>query len=95
MANRRHRLFLRSGIGPNLTEDVLRGFYQRFGPVVDVYIPKDPVTRQPKGFAFVSFSEELPLNRAVRGPFYQCLCSVFIHIEGWKCALSRWLPAAS
>uniref|UniRef100_A0A453H1C5 RRM domain-containing protein n=1 Tax=Aegilops tauschii subsp. strangulata TaxID=200361 RepID=A0A453H1C5_AEGTS len=33
----------------------LRVPFERFGPVRDVYLPKDYYTREPRGFAFVEF----------------------------------------
>lgn len=38
--------------------DVLRDYFSRFGPLEDVYVPKDPSKSGHRGFAFITFREE-------------------------------------
>lgn len=42
-------------IPPTTTEEELLQFFQKHGPVADVFIPKDFVLKKNKGFAFVEF----------------------------------------
>lgn len=48
------KLFV-GGIPHNSTEAELQQYFEQFGPVSDVKIPKDPKRKRPKGYAFVTF----------------------------------------
>uniref|UniRef100_A0A3Q2YS66 Serine and arginine rich splicing factor 10a n=1 Tax=Hippocampus comes TaxID=109280 RepID=A0A3Q2YS66_HIPCM len=47
-------LFVRNISDESRPEDLRREF-GRYGPVVDVYIPLDFYTRQPRGFAYIQY----------------------------------------
>jgi RNA recognition motif-containing protein len=40
------------------TEETLQGVFEEFGEVYDCYIPLDPNTQRPRGFAFVTMDQE-------------------------------------
>jgi ATP-dependent DNA helicase RecG len=41
--------------------------FSQFGPVEDVIIPIDPITRRPRGFAFVEFEHSADAEKALKG----------------------------
>lgn len=45
-------------------EDLLQAF-EKYGEVGDVYIPRDPYTRENKGFAFVRYYEKRDAEDAI------------------------------
>uniref|UniRef100_A0A3B4BJI3 RRM domain-containing protein n=1 Tax=Periophthalmus magnuspinnatus TaxID=409849 RepID=A0A3B4BJI3_9GOBI len=47
-------LFVRNIADESRPEDLRREF-GRYGPIVDVYIPLDFYTRQPRGFAYIQY----------------------------------------
>uniref|UniRef100_A0AAY5KFQ8 RRM domain-containing protein n=1 Tax=Esox lucius TaxID=8010 RepID=A0AAY5KFQ8_ESOLU len=59
-------LFIRN-ISDECRPEDLRREFGRYGPIVDVYIPLDFNTRQPRGFAYIQY------------PLYQCKVLVNIH----------------
>ncbi|KAK1298618.1 Serine/arginine-rich splicing factor 33 [Acorus calamus] len=48
----------------NCRPEELRAPFERFGPVRDVYLPKDYYTGQPRGFAFVQFVDPYDASEA-------------------------------
>ena len=79
--NRKFRVFLRSGVTSDMPEPVLRAHFSQFGDILDVYIPKDVVTRQPRGFAYVSFDSEQGVEAAVSehiSGLNRCISNVFV-----------------
>lgn len=48
------RLFIRN-LSYTVTEEELEALFKRYGPLEEVHLSIDRVTRKPKGFAFVSF----------------------------------------
>jgi arginine/serine-rich splicing factor 2 len=53
------------GITNSTTTESLREAFSKFGNVGDVHIPKDSNTREPRGFAFVRFTEQSSLASAI------------------------------
>lgn len=47
------------------TEERMKAVFERFGPTVSVKIAYDPVTKQSRGFGFVSFTEQAHAQKAV------------------------------
>ena len=43
---------------PSPSVEEVKEAFAKFGPVRDVYIPKDMNTREPRGFAFIEFEDE-------------------------------------
>ena len=41
-----------------MTEGALRGYFEQFGAVSDVYLPKEYQSGRPQGFGFITFSAE-------------------------------------
>ena len=60
-----HRLFV--DVGYELSEHQLRQHFTKYGPVSDVYLPKHSMGRN-KGYAFVTFSSEQALSKALLDP---------------------------
>lgn len=48
----------------NCRAEDLRGPFKRFGPLRDIYLPKDYYTGQPRGFGFVQFLDPLDAEEA-------------------------------
>eukprot|EP00292_Cryptomonas_paramecium_P023086 CAMPEP_0113711342 /NCGR_PEP_ID=MMETSP0038_2-20120614/30699_1 /TAXON_ID=2898 /ORGANISM="Cryptomonas paramecium" /LENGTH=196 /DNA_ID=CAMNT_0000637579 /DNA_START=94 /DNA_END=681 /DNA_ORIENTATION=+ /assembly_acc=CAM_ASM_000170 len=49
----------------SVTTDEITARFAKFGKIVDAYIPFNPVTRQSKGMAFVSFDNEESVQAAL------------------------------
>ena len=58
-----HRMFL--NVGYDLTEKQVRAFFDTFGDVTDVYLPRQPNGRN-KGFGFATFSDAEALQAALK-----------------------------
>lgn len=65
MGRERHRVFVKSGVTAETTEELLKRHFATFGTVTDVYIPRSMPGPTPKGFAYVSFESEDAVQRAV------------------------------
>lgn len=65
MVRERHRVFVKSGVTAEITEEVLQRHFASYGSVIDVYIPKVMPAQTPKGFAYISFDCEESVQRAV------------------------------
>ncbi|XP_042146692.1 probable RNA-binding protein 19 isoform X1 [Ixodes scapularis] len=48
------RIFVRN-LSYTVTEDDIEALFKKFGPISEVHLSIDKITRKPKGFAFVSF----------------------------------------
>ena len=48
------KIFL-SGLNTKTTEQMLRRLFEKIGDLTDVYVPVEPQTKKPRGFAFVTF----------------------------------------
>ncbi|CAG7830076.1 unnamed protein product [Allacma fusca] len=48
------RIFLRN-LSYDTNEDEIKALFEKFGPVTEVHLPIDRITRQLKGFGFISF----------------------------------------
>lgn len=58
------RLFV-GNVNPKVTEDQLRRLFSKAGEVVEVRIPRDRESAQPRGFAFVEFADEEEAEQAL------------------------------
>ncbi|XVF75332.1 hypothetical protein PTKIN_Ptkin13bG0179500 [Pterospermum kingtungense] len=63
---RNHGSLLVRNISLDCRPEELRYAFERFGPVRDVYIPKDYYTGKPRGFAFVQFVDSYDAAEAQR-----------------------------
>jgi RNA-binding protein Musashi len=59
------------GLTPDTTQDSLKAFFSEFGTVEDVILMYDRETRRPRGFGFVSFSSEDPVDALVAKRFVE------------------------
>uniref|UniRef100_A0A5B6YZ54 Putative ELAV-like protein 3 isoform X1 n=1 Tax=Davidia involucrata TaxID=16924 RepID=A0A5B6YZ54_DAVIN len=42
-------------ISPSVTDEDFHSYFMKYGPIIDAYMPKDPVTKQPRGIGFVTY----------------------------------------
>ena len=54
-------------LGYNTDKEVVRSAFKEFGRVVDVYLPLDYMTKQPRGFAFVEMGDRRSAAAAIDG----------------------------
>ena len=45
------------GLSWQTTEDTMREYFTKFGPVVEAMVMRDPATKHSRGFGFVTFSD--------------------------------------
>ena len=68
------------GISWETTEDMLKDHFRSYGNVVGSVIAKDRMTGNPRGFAFVSFSDASALNKVLADThtiLARMVCSTF------------------
>lgn len=68
-------------------EDLRREF-GRYGPIVDVYIPLDFYTRQPRGFAYIQYPF---LKKKMFVLFFLLLMSLFQNRRFFSCTSFDWI----
>ncbi|XP_061615518.1 serine/arginine-rich splicing factor 10-like [Phyllopteryx taeniolatus] len=73
-------LFVRNISDESRPEDLRREF-GRYGPVVDVYIPLDFYTRQPRGFAYIQFEDVRDAEDALHSLDRKWVCGRQIEIQ--------------
>uniref|UniRef100_A0A3Q2G2I5 Serine and arginine rich splicing factor 10b n=1 Tax=Cyprinodon variegatus TaxID=28743 RepID=A0A3Q2G2I5_CYPVA len=72
-------LFVRNISDESRPEDLRREF-GRYGPVVDVYIPLDFYTRQPRGFAYIQYPFLMIFNLLLRSSSPRVTGRVSLHL---------------
>ncbi|XP_061903322.1 serine/arginine-rich splicing factor 10-like [Entelurus aequoreus] len=73
-------LFVRNISEESRPEDLRREF-GRYGPVIDVYIPLDFYTRQPRGFAYIQFEDVRDAEDALHSLDRKWVCGRQIEIQ--------------
>ncbi|XP_028255948.1 serine/arginine-rich splicing factor 10-like isoform X1 [Parambassis ranga] len=73
-------LFVRNISDESRPEDLRREF-GRYGPIVDVYIPLDFYTRQPRGFAYIQFEDVRDAEDALHSLDRKWVCGRQIEIQ--------------
>ncbi|MCO5597843.1 hypothetical protein L7F22_051927 [Adiantum nelumboides] len=63
----RNKIFVGKLPSETTTED-LRQYFNNFGRILDVFLPKDPKGKGHRGFAFVTFMDEGPADRVCHRP---------------------------
>ena len=58
-----NKLFIGGLNDQRLTETDLKSFFEQFGRVLSVYVPKDKETSRPKNFGFVTFDDYDPVDK--------------------------------
>lgn len=48
-----------------LLKDKLRDYFEKFGPVQDAVVMKDPVTKRSRGFGFITFDASIYVDIAL------------------------------
>ena len=70
------------GLSWDTGEDGLRSFFSQFGPIDETIIMRDPITKQPRGFGFVTFQDSASVDRLLQG-------GNFVQIDGRKVEVKR------
>lgn len=60
----RCKIFI-GGLSTNTDDRELRDIFEKYGKITDLFMPQDPSTRQPRGFAFITFSDDRDADDAV------------------------------
>lgn len=55
--NNKRKIFV-GGLSWSTTEDGLRAYFEKYGPVQDVVIMRDKFTGRSRGFGFVTFADD-------------------------------------
>lgn len=77
------KVFL-GGLSSNLTETDLRGFFSRYGKVMEVVIMYDQEKKKSRGFGFLSFETEDSVNN--------CVADHFVTLNGKSVEIKRAEP---
>jgi len=64
-SRRRHKLFV-GRLNPETTAGGLKRYFEKFGEVIDSYIPRDPESFRSRGFGFVTFLDPGCVDTAMR-----------------------------
>ncbi|XP_014220110.1 heterogeneous nuclear ribonucleoprotein 27C isoform X3 [Trichogramma pretiosum] len=80
------KVFL-GGLPSNVTETDLRGFFSRFGKVMEVVIMYDQEKKKSRGFGFLSFEDEDAVDR--------CVSEHFVNLNGKQVEIKRAEPRDS
>ncbi|KAL3583738.1 hypothetical protein D5086_014799 [Populus alba] len=59
------RIFV-ARIPPSVTETTFRSHFEKYGEIIDLYMPKDPKRTGHRGFGFVTFAEDGVADRVSR-----------------------------
>ncbi|KAJ3298164.1 hypothetical protein HK104_011085 [Borealophlyctis nickersoniae] len=62
--DRTEKIFV-GGVAPEVTEDVFRAYFERFGRVVDATLMTDRETGRPRGFGFITFENSDGVDKAM------------------------------
>ena len=54
-----------TNLGYDITEDMLRDYFAKVGDVYETSLVRDPLTKRPRGFGFVSFKSEEDFRKAL------------------------------
>ncbi len=73
-----------SNLDYSIIESDLINFFSKYGMVSDVNIPKDYVTKQSRGFAFVEFEKEESVRKLLADNTYKVLLNRRIYIQEYK-----------
>lgn len=81
------KLFVRN-IPPGVTQPMLQDYFGKFGMLTDCTLMMDRDTRQHRGFGFVTFKDEVTVDRVVNNQPYTifgqqvCTSSIHLHTRG-------------
>lgn len=48
-----------------VTSDLLKEYFSEYGDITEISLPVDKASKAPKGYAFISFSEEASATKAL------------------------------
>ncbi|KAI3389184.1 hypothetical protein SNEBB_009738 [Seison nebaliae] len=80
MSRRNHTLHVRN-ISTRATYEDLKKEFERYGRVLDVTIPTNYYTREPKGYAFIEFEDHRDASEAVQELHEKSFMNHTLHIE--------------
>ncbi len=72
-------IFVR-GLSYHSSIDDLQDYFSKYGPVKDVYLPKDHMTGKPRGFAYVKYESEQAADDCLANPEFE-LEGRTVHVE--------------
>jgi len=75
------------GLAPESTEEALKTFFGEFGTVEDVILMYDRETKRPRGFGFVTFTAEEPVEKLV--------AKRYVQLDSKQVEIKAALPKAS
>jgi RNA recognition motif-containing protein len=56
-----------AGIPRRVNEEDLKRVFEKYGPIADIKVIKDPLTNNSKGFAYILFEKVEDATNAIRG----------------------------
>lgn len=59
------------GLAANLTEEDFKGYFEKFGRIMDVVVMHDNVTHRPRGFGFVTFDSEDSVEEVMQQQYHE------------------------
>nr|GMC50514.1 RNA-binding protein 1 [Ipomoea batatas] len=68
------------GLSASLTEEEFKGYFERFGRIMDVVVMHDNVTHKPRGFGFITFSSEDAVEQVTQKNFHE-LCGKLVEVK--------------
>ncbi|XP_019152580.1 PREDICTED: RNA-binding protein 1-like isoform X2 [Ipomoea nil] len=68
------------GLSATLTEEEFKGYFERFGRIMDVVVMHDNVTHKPRGFGFITFSSEDAVEQVTQKNFHE-LCGKLVEVK--------------
>nr|GLL18299.1 RNA-binding protein 1-like isoform X1 [Ipomoea trifida] len=68
------------GLSASLTEEEFKGYFERFGRIMDVVVMHDNVTHKPRGFGFITFSSEDAVEQVMQKNFHE-LCGKLVEVK--------------
>nr|GMC55148.1 RNA-binding protein 1-like [Ipomoea batatas] len=68
------------GLSASLTEEEFKGYFERFGRIMDVVVMHDNMTHKPRGFGFITFSSEDAVEQVTQKNFHE-LCGKLVEVK--------------
>jgi peptidyl-prolyl isomerase E (cyclophilin E) len=65
MFHRNPRLVFVTNLPGHAAEELIRQAFLPFGDIKDIQLPVDPVSQEPRGFAFVEYEEDEDASEAI------------------------------
>ncbi|GJS15208.1 RNA-binding protein 1 [Tanacetum coccineum] len=59
------------GLPAEITEEGFKGYFEKFGKIIDVVVMHDNITRRPRGFGFITFDAEDSVEEVIQKSFHE------------------------